>query len=670
MPLLRCVVWSVLGLLIGSVSLEAAEPNLQGLSKTSSEEAATWQPRHMLPKFDSKVTAVAFDPTGTQLAVGLKGEVRFFDASQAEAVATPLPCKGQVTALAYSPDGAWLALGGYQTLRLHSRTNPQEVVELSGHRGVVTSLAFSPDGKHLVSTADDESARLWNLSDHTSSVLPGHTYPVNGVAFSADGQHLLTAAGDVLRPTKGGEVVLRSASGAVEQTWADHTRAALCGALSANGKLAVTGGLDERALVYDLAENKLLGFYGGHQRPVNAVQFLPGSETVISVSGGRSKGGNTLQAWNARDGHDLAIGDVHQASILTLAVTRDGKRIATGGQDQTVYLWETAFLTATDSAATAATAEPAKPAVIRIGVIGLDTSHAPAFAKLLNDPNAAEDVSGCKIVAAYPKGSPDIESSTSRVPGYVKQYEELGIAIVDSIPALLEQVDCVLLETNDGRPHLEQVLPVLKAGKPCFIDKPIAGSLADAIAIFEAAEKYKTPVFSSSSLRYMAGAQEVRNGKIGKVLGCDAFSPCSLEATHPDLFWYGIHGVEILFTVMGTGCESVSRTHSADFDLAVGAWSDGRIGTFRGIRKGAGGYGGRAFGDKASTELGGFGGYRPLVVEIVKFFKTRELPISPEETLEIYAFMEAADESKRNGGAPVKLADVMAKARAAVKVPE
>lgn len=302
---------------------------------------------------------------------------------------------------------------------------------------------------------------------------------------------------------------------------------------------------------------------------------------------------------------------------------------------------------------------------IRVGIIGLDTSHAIAFTKMLNDEKADADVAHCRVVAAYPKGSPDIVSSTERVPDYTKQVQALGVEIVDSIEVLLTKVDVVLLETNDGRPHLEQILPVLKAGKPVFIDKPIAGSLADAIAIFEAGKKYKVPLFSSSSLRFSKNAQALRNGKIGKITGCDAFSPCALEKTHPDLYWYGIHGVETLFTVMGPGCDKVSRASTADFDLALGVWKDGRIGTFRGIRKGVAGYGGTAFGEKGAEPIGGYDGYRVLLVEIVKFYRTGVAPISEEETLEIYAFMEAADESKRQGGAPVTLASVMEKARIA-----
>jgi predicted dehydrogenase len=179
------------------------------------------------------------------------------------------------------------------------------------------------------------------------------------------------------------------------------------------------------------------------------------------------------------------------------------------------------------------------------------------------------------VVAAYPKGSPDIESSVSRVPGYTEEVKKLGVQLVDSIPDLLKKVDVVLLETNDGRPHLAQAMPVLKAGKRLFIDKPVAASLAEVIAIYEAARQYKVPVFSSSSLRYMATAQAVAGGKVGKVLGADAYSPAHLEKTHPDLFWYGIHGVETLYTVMGRGCKSVVRVHTESADVVVGTWADG-----------------------------------------------------------------------------------------------
>jgi predicted dehydrogenase len=306
------------------------------------------------------------------------------------------------------------------------------------------------------------------------------------------------------------------------------------------------------------------------------------------------------------------------------------------------------------------------PKVIRVGIIGLDTSHVTAFTRLLNDPKAKGHLAGVRVVAAYPGGSKDIPDSANRVEKFTQQMrDEFKVEIVDSIEELVKRVDAVLLESVDGRPHLEQVLPVLKAGKPVFIDKPVAGSLADAVLIYLLASKYKVPCFSASSLRFSPGIAGMRDHpKVGKVLGCDAYGPCSLEPHHPDLFWYGIHGVETLFTIMGTGCEKVARVQTKDYELVTGTWQDGRIGTFRGIRRGKSGYGATVFGSEGIAPSGGYGGYAPLVEEICKFFRTGRPPVSAEETLELFAFMEAADESKRRGGAPVTIRSVLERARA------
>jgi hypothetical protein len=309
-----------------------------------------------------------------------------------------------------------------------------------------------------------------------------------------------------------------------------------------------------------------------------------------------------------------------------------------------------------------AAAQEAKP--LRAGIIGLDTSHVTAFTQIFNDPKATGAVAGVKVVAAYPGGSPDIASSRDRVEGFTRRVREMGVEIVDSIPALLERVDVVLLESVDGRPHLEQVRPVFKAGKPVFIDKPLAGSLADAIAIHELGKKHNVPWFSSSSLRFGAGIQAMRhNDAVGDVVGCDAWGPCSLEEHHPDLFWYGVHGVEILYTIMGPGCESVQRAQTKGTELVTGVWKDGRVGTFRGIRDGKSDYGAIVFGKKGIASAGKYDGYRPLVEEIATFFRTGKPPVKAEETIELFAFMEAADESKRQGGKPVTIQSVMEKAR-------
>ena len=305
----------------------------------------------------------------------------------------------------------------------------------------------------------------------------------------------------------------------------------------------------------------------------------------------------------------------------------------------------------------------------RIGIIGLDTSHSTEFTKTFNATDASPDFGGYKVVAAYPQGSRDIESSTSRVPGYIEEVKKYGVEIVDSIPKLLEKVDVILLESNDGRVHLEQAIPVFKSGKTMFIDKPIAGTLSDAFAIFQAAKDLGAPVFSSSSMRYMTGMDDiVKDQSIGSILGAETFGPSPLEATHPDFFWYGVHGIEALFTIMGTGCQTVSRVHTPDTDVVVGVWEGNRVGTFRGMRSGRiYNYGGYAFGERGIKIIGNDAGYNPLLKEVVKYFQTGISPVTPDETLEIFTFMEAADESKRRGGASVSMAETAQKALAQVK---
>lgn len=317
--------------------------------------------------------------------------------------------------------------------------------------------------------------------------------------------------------------------------------------------------------------------------------------------------------------------------------------------------WILVFMLATVGGLAGATA--AEPP-IRVGVIGLD-AHALSWAKILraHRPDGPHpELADMTIVAAVPGGSPDIPEKQKPLADGIAYYREAGIELVASIADLLPKVDAVMILSVDARPHPEQARPVIAAGKPLYIDKPVAATLAEAREIYARAAAAGVPLFSSSSLRFAPATQAVRTDPaVGEVIGCDAHSPCPLEAHHQDLFWYGIHGVETLYTIMGPGCRQVSRTQTPDTDFVVGLWDDGRIGTFRGHRTGPHGYGATVFGTQATVPAGRFEGYEPLLVEIAKFFRTGRPPVAAEETLEIIAFMEAADASAARGGAAVAL---------------
>jgi predicted dehydrogenase len=296
------------------------------------------------------------------------------------------------------------------------------------------------------------------------------------------------------------------------------------------------------------------------------------------------------------------------------------------------------------------------PPLLKVGIIGLDTSHVTAFTAILNKEGNKGPLENVRVVAAYPGGSPDLDISIKRVDGFTKTLRDKhGVEIVDSIPELLKKVDVVLLESVDGRPHLQQVRPVIEAGKPVFIDKPIAASLADTIEIFDLSKKHNVPCFSSSSLRFSDKLKALASDpNVGKIKQCDTTGPVNPLKGHPELFFYGIHGIEMLFTVLGPGCERVAWKDG----VVTGTWKDGRIGTFRNAK----GYKATVTGDKGTASSGG-GDYTGLVRAICTFFRTKKAPVSPEETINLVAFMTAAEESKKGGGEPVTIEIVMKTAR-------
>ncbi|NLE46089.1 MAG: Gfo/Idh/MocA family oxidoreductase [Chloroflexi bacterium] len=290
---------------------------------------------------------------------------------------------------------------------------------------------------------------------------------------------------------------------------------------------------------------------------------------------------------------------------------------------------------------------------MKVGMVGLDTSHCVAFAKLLSGSGSDYSIPGVDLVAAYPGGSELFSLSRDRVKGYTDELRTTyGVTICDSIEDVVTDVDAVLLESVDGRQHLEQFRK-LAVGKPVYIDKPITVTTAETRELMRLAESTGTPVMSCSSLRFAAGITDlVHEGEL--VVSCEAFGPAAVLPDYPGLFWYGIHSAEMLFALMGTGCRSVQGLPYDTCDVLVSEWSDGRIGVMRGTR-----FGENAFGCVVHSTGGVRVGlaadtppfYYLLLKEIVRFFETGISPVKLEETYEIIAFLQAADQSKSHGGA-------------------
>ncbi len=228
-----------------------------------------------------------------------------------------------------------------------------------------------------------------------------------------------------------------------------------------------------------------------------------------------------------------------------------------------------------------------------------------------------------------------------------------------------------MITSVDGRVHLDQARPVIAARKPLFVDKPFTASARDAVELARLAKQNNTPIFSSSSLRFQDDVQAIKaDPRVAEVKGAITWGPATLEPHHPDLFWYGVHAVEMLYTFMGPGCERVTRTYTPGADLVSCQWKDGRIGVVRGIREGGSTYGQVVFGPKAvvsapppkpDTTPQKRSSYYGLVSAAIEFFRTGKSPVPIDDTVEIMAFMEAADLSKARNGAPVAIAEVLSR---------
>lgn len=330
----------------------------------------------------------------------------------------------------------------------------------------------------------------------------------------------------------------------------------------------------------------------------------------------------------------------------------------------------------------------AEPAPVRVGILGIDNYQGSEYARFFNSPKAEGDLGGVRVTAIYPVTSPDYPRSAELTADWMKYMVQMGdpngkslkdyqpIEVVDSIEALLPKCDAVLMAGLDGRMHLDQATKVLKAGKRLVIVRPLASSSADAHAILQLAHDLKVPCFSSSQHRFSEGFIGMRNHpEVGKPLGCDVYGGYDVNAPEADKPVRPLHSLETLYTIMGPGVATVSCVSTPLVESYTLTWSDGRVGTYRGIKQGAVKWSATVFGDKGVSVSGIYGhgvpvkgivptqdkytGYEGFARAMGPFFRGGEPPVSANETMEIYAVIDAAEKSKAAGGAPVKLSEVL-----------
>jgi predicted dehydrogenase len=301
--------------------------------------------------------------------------------------------------------------------------------------------------------------------------------------------------------------------------------------------------------------------------------------------------------------------------------------------------------------------------MIRLGILDFDTSHVVEFTRRLNHIEGTphdQYVDGARVVIGCPGTSQLIPE---RIAGFTQQMKKLGVLLVDKPEQMLGRIDGILIESVDGTVHYERARPFLEAGIPCFIDKPFTCSVADGHKIIELSAKKNVPVFSSSSLRYapeLTTFQQEQQAQYGPIVGVMVWGPANLSPQpqrNAGLFHYGIHAVEMLYTLLGPGCQQVNNVYESSAEVATGRWKDGRLATVRGLRQGATPFGFTVFGQKGvySTAVATQYIYRELLKKIVEFFRTGRSPVPLEQTLEIIAFIEAANSSARQHGQPVRV---------------
>ena len=287
---------------------------------------------------------------------------------------------------------------------------------------------------------------------------------------------------------------------------------------------------------------------------------------------------------------------------------------------------------------------------LRIGIIGLDTSHTIEFTRRLQAPDCPPEqrIEGATVTRCMRFETPF--QDRAGLDGRQQQLEGWGVEVTEDFDTAVADADALLIEINDPSLHLEYVRRCAGLGVPLFLDKPLAQDLAAGLEIARIAAEQDLQLCSTSSLRFASGLQDAC-AAVPAPRHVTTFGPINRAAAGSSIVWYGVHAVEMLVRAIGRGAATASTHRWGEDAVVVVEYPDGRTGVVE-LCVG-GGYGGvlRSGPDVAPYTVEMTGIYTALLSELMPFLAGAAPPVPLEDAVEVVAILDAAERSSRAGGA-------------------
>ncbi|MDD9986614.1 MAG: Gfo/Idh/MocA family oxidoreductase [Spirochaetaceae bacterium] len=287
---------------------------------------------------------------------------------------------------------------------------------------------------------------------------------------------------------------------------------------------------------------------------------------------------------------------------------------------------------------------------LRIGIIGLDSSHTIEFTRRFQAPDCPPEqrVAGVTVTRCMRFETPF--QDRAGLDGRQRELEGWGVEVTEDFDTAVAGADAVLIEINDPGLHLQYVRRCAGLGVPLFLDKPLAQDLAAGLEIARLAAEHDLRICSASSLRFAAGLQDAC-AALPAPRHVTTFGPINRAAAGSSIVWYGVHAVEMLVRAIGRGAITVATHRWGEDAILVVDYADGRTGVVE-LFVGSG-YGGvlRGGKDVVPYTVDQAGIYTAMLSELVPFLAGGASPVPLEDAVEVIAILDAAERSSQAGGA-------------------